>query len=139
MATPVDVQGTLFQRGNAASPEVFATVGLVPTVPESNPARDMRDITAINDTQFQFSPGMLRGGTPAVTFRYAKDDASHAGFVTDFGAKTARNYKLVLPTSPATTIAFRAYVSGYSGPSGAPNDLLQMTVNLQLISGPTWS
>lgn len=135
----VDIEGTVFQRGDGASPEVFATLGEVTTVPPLNPSRNMRDKTSINDSQFQYSPGMKQGGTPTVDIRYDPDDASHVAIIEDFESKTAANYKIVLPDSPATEIDFRAFVSGYTGPTGDPDGMVTLSIQLQIIDGPTWS
>lgn len=133
-----DVQGTLFQRSSMASPEVFSTVGEVTAIPEFNASRDPRDVTAINDSQFQYSPGMKNGGQITVSFRYDRADTAHIGFITDFEAKTVRNYKLVLADSPEREITFSGFVTSYTGPTGTPNDTVNMTVAIQITTGPVW-
>lgn len=135
----VDIEGTLFQRSNGASPPNYATIGEVVSAPPLNPSRNMRDKTSINDTQFQYSPGMKQGGTPTVDIRYDPDDASHVAILEDFENKTAADYRIVLPDSPATTIDFRAFVAGYTGPTGDPDGMVMLSIQFQIIDGPHWS
>lgn len=129
-----EVAGTLFQRGDAASPEVFSTVGEVTSLPSATPSRTIHDVTAINDTSMQKKPsGLTDGGTMTVEFSYDKDDTEQSGLIDDYDNATLRNFKIVLADgSPETEITFSAYVQDYTTPQGGPGDIMTMSVTLNI-------
>lgn len=111
MASVFMSDGTLLKISNAASPEVFTTIPNVMNVTPPARARKTTDVY-VHD---QSAPITKTGAYEPmeVSFEIAWDPANtyHALLMSDETAKTQRNYKIVLPTSPTKTMAFAAVVS----------------------------
>ena len=118
-ATGVRAQGTLLQRGDGGTPEVFATIGGIDGFDGPNETQGVLDVTCIDDTTRQKLPdGLVDGGTLSLKVNWAPyADTQQGNLRTDFAAKTLRNFKIVCTDVHATVITFAAYVTGYNGPS----------------------
>jgi len=128
----IDSQGLYLQAGDGTSPESFTTIGEVADMPAINAARSMRDRTGYDDTVRQLYPGTLEDlPSFTVTIFWDPDDTAQNGLYTAYGAKTADNYKVLCPDSPATEWTFTARVVGFSTPYGPVDDDLRWDIVFQ--------
>lgn len=111
MASIFMSDGTLLKVSTMASPEVLNTIPNVMNITPPSRARKTTDVY-VHD---QSAPITKTGAYEPmeVTFEMAWDPSNthHIQLDSDQNNKTARNYKIVLPTSPAKTMSFRALVS----------------------------
>ena len=111
MASIFMSDGTLLKVSNMASPTVITTI---PNVMNITPPARMRKTTDVY-IHDQSTPVTKTGAYEPmeVTFELAWDPANtyHALLASDQDAKTSRDYKIVLPTSPTRTYSFTAQVS----------------------------
>ena len=99
--------GTVFQRGNGASPEVFSAIGEVVSVAGPGLSRDAVDATHYTSPNGyrEFISGMRDGGEVSVSMNLTTTNL--ATLKTDFDADTEVNYKIVETFgSPLKTWAF---------------------------------
>lgn len=125
--------GTVLQRGNGASPEVFTAIGGVFDIKPSQPVRAKIPIADLTDTAKRFKPGILESGELVVQYNLLPADPAQAGLDTDFAAGTLRNFKLVYPKAVGSgTDTFAAFVSGLSRATMGVNGLQMRTATLQI-------
>lgn len=132
--------GTLLKKGDAASPEVFATIAQVTTVSGPSLALDAVEVTNHDVGWSQFVGGILRGGEVSFEINYdpahATHEATSTGLVDDMVDRTVRNFQLVFPDDATTTWAFSALVTSFE--PGAPvDDKLGASVTLTVSGQPT--
>ncbi|HEX9768439.1 MAG TPA: phage tail tube protein [Kiloniellales bacterium] len=131
-------EGTLFQRGDGASPEVFATIGEVTDFDGPSGQAAVIDVTHFQSTFKDKLIGLPDEGQFTLSGNYVKSSTAQAGLKTDRTNRTLRNFKLTLTDSPATVLTFAAFVLSFSI-SAAVDDKVPFSVTLE-ISGPvTWA
>ena len=139
LITGVRAQGTLLQRGDGSTPEVFTTVGGIDGFDGPNESTGVLDVTALDDTTRQKLPdGIVDGGTLSLKLGWAPyADIQQLGLRTDFAARTLRNFKIVCTDVHGTVITFAAYVTGYNGPSIAVAGKSTGTITLTISGAVT--
>jgi len=112
--------GTLLQLGDGMMTEVFTTIAEVKDIDGPDISMDTEDITphdAVGGWE-EFIPTILRSGEITFDLNFVPDNVQHGdvsgGLINLLKNRTKRNFKLVLPTSPAYTWEFAAYVVGFS-------------------------
>jgi len=112
--------GTLLQLGDGMMTEVFTTIAEVKDIDGPDISMDTEDITphdAVGGWE-EFIPTILRSGEITFDLNFVPDNAQHGdvsgGLINLLKNRTKRNFQLVLPTSPAYTWEFAAYVVGFS-------------------------
>ena|SRR5688500_3473366 len=112
--------GTLLQVGDGADPEVFATIAEVKDIDGPDISMDTEDITphdAVGGWE-EFVPTILRSGEITFDLNFVPSNAQHGdasgGLIASLKSRARKNYRLVLPTSPAYQWTFAAYVTGFS-------------------------
>jgi hypothetical protein len=113
MSNLIDTQGTQLLRGDGAASEAFT---LIPRITKAGPfpiatGRPLRDVTDLSHTDTRkHKPGLA--DMPEITAEgwFDPDDAQHAGLIADYVAKTERNFRASIPTSPAKVYEFSAWV-----------------------------
>lgn len=129
--------GTLLQRGNGASPEVFTTIPKVRSLKGPPLETTMLDTTAL-DTQGGYetlTPSLKKPGVVTFELDFMPEDTNHQELLGDFVNGTLRDFQIVWPDG-VTTYAFQAYVSKWE-PSAAPTAVLTAAVSLQISGAPT--
>ena len=90
--------GTLFQRGNGATPtETFTTIANVTSIKGPARKRETIDVTAHDspDAYMEFIGGLKDGGEVQLDINYDPGKATH-DLDDDFDDEVARNYRLVI-------------------------------------------
>ena|SRR5690348_10026136 len=115
MATPRAAIGTLLQKGDGASPEVFTTVATVGNISGPGLKGDTIDVTNHDnvDRYKQFIVGLKDGGEVKFTLYFDPVETTHTGLITTFEARTVGNWKLALPISPVQSWTFAGVVTGF--------------------------
>ena len=130
--------GITLARGDGASPEVFSTIAQVVSITGlGSGGRPEIDVTNLGSTAREFLLGLNDNGTATAELVFDPDDTQHTALEqTDLGADTARNYRVTLTNSPATTYTFAALVQRFEH-SWAIDDALRATVDFRLTAKPT--
>ena len=93
----LDAFGTLFQRGDGGSPEVFTTVAHVTDISAPELSRETHDVTAHDSTDKwrEFTGGLKDGGEVSLELNY--DPRDHDALVVDLDDDEPRHYRIVWP------------------------------------------
>jgi predicted secreted protein len=106
--------GTLLQRGDAGSPEVFTTVGEVKNITGPSVSRNMVDATSMDSTYEEAVAGIPSGGTVTLACLLVDQNGQQTGLQADFDAGTLRNFKIILNNHAVlgnrSTRSFAAFV-----------------------------
>ena len=105
----IDTQGATFQRGDAASPEVFTTVDGLVNIGETGVERSLIDTTNLASTLREYKGAIPDGAEIDLDFQYTAS-APQAGLKTDLDANTVRNFKINIQDSPVVVFAFSGLV-----------------------------
>lgn len=128
MAT--DTQGTVLKAGDGGGTEVFAAVGAITGISGFGASRNVIDITGLSDTVEKVRPGLQRLSEVTINLNHDEDDTTHTSLRADFTSKVLRNFQIVTTDDTPITIAFSAYVIGYSIDVNT-DDALRSTVTLK--------
>ncbi len=111
-------KGTLIQIGDAASPEVFATIGQVRSISGPSTVATVQDVTT-HSTSGNFMEKLatlIDPGSISFPINFDSTDVTHifsTGLWADLIALTLRNFQLVLPASFGQ-MDFAAYLSSHA-------------------------
>lgn len=141
MPGPYSSFGTLLQMGDGGGPEVFSTVGQVLDIdgPEFS--------TDTEETTNQSSPGgreeyiatLKRSGEVTFDINLDPDDATHnqsTGLMAAYEARTRKNFRMLLPTSPARRWDFAGFITGF-GMSAPVAGVLRASVTIKITGAVT--
>jgi len=105
----IDTQGATFQRGNAASPEVFTTVDGLVNIGETGVERSLIDTTDLSSTLREWKGAIPDGAEIDLDFQYTAS-APQVGLKADLDANTVRNFQINIQDSPVKVFAFQGLV-----------------------------
>lgn len=134
----VDGFGTVFQRGNGATPEVFEALANSTKISPPGLKRETIDTTA-HDTPYgwmTFIGGLRDGGEVSIDLNY--DPGVHDELVADLDDPLPRNYRIVFPDDLDTTWNFQAVMTGFE-PDAPYDDKLTASVAFKVSGKPTFS
>ena len=100
MPTEADIgHGSDFQRGDGASPEVFATVGEVLSINGISITKDVVDATHMKspDRYEEIITSIKRTGEISVSIQFKADSATTDAALADVDRKELGNYRIVFP------------------------------------------
>lgn len=130
--------GAYLKVGNGASPEVFTTIGENVSVGTFGQTNDLIDVTHLESTAKEYIYGLPDGIELPVVCNYLPTGAQQVALLQAQSSRTTKNFKLMVPTSPATAFSFSALTRGWGIPV-ATNTGLQITFTLKItgsITGP---
>jgi len=141
--------GTLFQRGNGASPEVFTTLAEVLSITGPDEELETHDVTNMSSPTAtgytgiyrEFIGTLLKGGTVSFDLNYLPNDTTQNALHTDMLDVVRRDFQIVLPNDPLSsplgsfgTLSFTGFVTKMG--KEFPIDK-QMTIKVTIqITGP---
>ncbi len=105
----IDTQGATFQRGDAASPEVFTTVDGLVNIGEVGVERSLIDTTNLASTIREWKGAIPDGAEIDLDFQYTAS-TPQAGLKTDLDNNTVRNFQINVQDSPVKVFAFQGLV-----------------------------
>lgn len=129
--------GTLLQVGDAASPEVFTTIAEVLTISGPQLTSEDVEVTNMDSTAKEYISGIADGGSINFELNWIAQ-TQQTTLRNDVEAGTARNYKVVFPTSPNTTADFNGRCTEFSM-TAEPNSQIRATANVKISGSVTWS
>lgn len=121
--------GTTLAYGDAASPEVFTTIGRVTSVSADGGDVAFDDTTDLSDIYVTRLATNIDEGTMSVDIVYDSDDAEVKALRADRANRTLRNFKLTY--SDTAYESFAAYVTSISR-EAANGRALRGTIALQV-------
>ena len=101
MTQAKNAQGTLLQRGDGATPEVFTTIAEINNI--EGPELEAEEIEVTNhdspDGYKEFIPGLKDGGSISIEGNFVATDDTHQQLIADFESGEVNNYRILLPDS----------------------------------------
>jgi hypothetical protein len=118
MPGPYSSFGTLLQMGDGGGPEVFTTVAQVLDISGPGFTTDTEETTNQSSPGGfeEFIPTIKRSGEVTFDVNYDPSDATHdatTGLVAAYQNRTKKNWRLLIPTTPAKRWDFSGYVTGF--------------------------
>jgi hypothetical protein len=107
----IGVQGTLVQRGDGATPEVFTTIPEIISFGGLGGQSDETEVTDINSTAKEFRLGLPDSGEFTFTINFIPTNVVHRALLANHKARTLHNYKITWSDGSITT--FSARVKGF--------------------------
>ncbi len=105
--------GTYLQKGNGASPEVFATIAEVKDISGPSGRRLSEDVTNMDSpgAWAEHVPTTLEAGDVTFQLNLLQDEATHTQLRAALEAGTVINWRILFPPQPATKrCVFAAFV-----------------------------
>jgi predicted secreted protein len=135
--------GTLLKMGDGGGPETFTTIAEVSNVTTPSFTRDTIDAT------HHTSPGGVREfigslvdpGEVTIDMNWIPSDPTQdqtTGLLKAALDGNTRNFRLVIPASPAVTWNFKGIVTGFSGATPM-DDKMTASVTMKVSGLPTFS
>ncbi|HBV97780.1 MAG: hypothetical protein JL50_02935 [Peptococcaceae bacterium BICA1-7] len=99
MTQAIHASGTLFQRGNGATPtEVFTTLAEITEIGGPQLESEDIDVTSMDSNGWrEYVAGLKDGGEISIDGNFVPKETTHAQMITDFNAGTVSNYQILLP------------------------------------------
>lgn len=109
-SSAIAVQGTLVQRGNGATPEVFTTIGEVTGIPGlGGAAPNFTEVTHLLSTRKEYRRGLPDEGEITLPMNLIPTDPAQIGLWADLDSGDVRNFKITF--KDGSTVQFGAIVS----------------------------
>lgn len=103
--------GTLLQVSVTASPQAYSTIPGVMNITPPSRSRKTTDVYVHDVAAAITKTGAYEAMEVSFELAWDPSDAAHAALFTAQDAKTVKYYKIILPSSPLTTMWFSATVS----------------------------
>ena len=129
-------QGMTIGIGNAASPEVFATITEVKSIDGPGGQTAEIDVTDLSSTAKEFVLGLQDEGDITLDMNYIPANTQHALLRTLRGSGAENNFRISFTDSPVTTWTFAARVKGFSI-SNAVDNVTALSVTLRVTGSIT--
>ena len=134
--------GTLLKMGDGGGTETFTTIAEVTNVTTPSFSRDTIDATHHTSPGGvrEFVGSLIDPGEVTVDMNWIPSDPTQdqtTGLLKAALDGVARNYQLVIPSSPAVTWAFKGIVTGFSG-STPMDDKMTASVTMKVSGLPTF-
>ncbi len=138
VSNALSAYNTLLAIGDGGGPEVFTNIAEVFGITGPGLSADILDVTHM-ESPGRFREkivGLLDAGEVSFEINWIPDNATHAKFITDFKARTKRNFEVTWPDTASTLWSFAAFFSGEE-PSAVPEDKLTTSITLTITGEPT--
>lgn len=130
--------GTLWKRGDGASPEVFTTI------PECRGGTlsdkdDLVEVTHLESAAKEYIYGLSDGSEIPITLNYLPSNVTQMALLADKAARLTRNFRITMPAAAGgLSFNFAALIIGRDI-EFMPNDAITLTLTLRVtgaITGP---
>jgi hypothetical protein len=131
--------GTLFKRENTPSGGVYSTIAQVMNITFPKLSRKTAEVYIHDQSAPVVKTGAYEAMEAVIELAFDGDAAAHQAFKTDIDAKSALNYKIIMPNTGAAEFAFSAVIKDLEwGDAGAEGtDAQTATVTFALAAAPT--
>jgi len=126
--------GTLLERGNGATPEVFTAIAEVLDINGPNRSRDFEDVSHMQspDGYDEWLPKLKSGGELAFDLHFLPFHASQDALNDDYESGRKGNYRIRWPFNPPVIGAFTAFVQEPPNPTTPINGKVTASCVLKL-------
>lgn len=141
MSNAIHAQGTLLQRGDGATPEVFTTLAEVGSISGPTLQADLIEVTNHSSpSRFkEYIQGLKDGGELTFDLNYQPNEATHnnaTGVLGDWNSGARKNYRLRFPVSPTVDWILPVIVTNFEIDAQVAEQL-KASITLKLVSAPT--
>jgi len=131
--------GSLFYRGDGATPEVFTKVSEVFSIEPPSQENDDVEVTNLDspDRMKEYIAGMGEPGELALEMNFLPTDATQdadTGLIADRISGEVKNFRIMFSDASSTTATFAGYVKSFK-PGVAVSDRLTASCTIK-VSGP---
>jgi hypothetical protein len=123
--------GTVFSRGDSASPEVFTPIAQVQAIGTIGQTRPLINVSNLSSTGTEWKKGLADGEEITLAIQYDPDDTGHGGLRADLAANTTRNFRVTFTDSPAQTVTFAGLVTGWVNDGIEVDGVLMLQVTIK--------
>jgi len=127
----LESQGTEFQIGDGASPEVFTKVGEVTDIDGPDGDTPEIDVTNLSSTKREYALGLPAEGNIEISGNWDPDNAQQTALRTAHDNRTVTNFKIVYSDSPATEDSFAGLVKTFNK-STKIDDVVKFTATIRV-------
>jgi len=142
MTNAISGVGAKLQLGDGASPQVYTAIGEVLNISGPELSAEQIEVTSLDSTggYKEYIPGLLDGGTVSIEFNYADGDTQQETLRTRVSTtnQAAAAYRIVIPDSPHSYVAFNGIVESYSM-SIESGSAITVSVGIKISGAPVWS
>jgi hypothetical protein len=141
MPGPYSSFGTLLQMGDGGGPEVFTTVAQVMDMDGPDFSTDTEETTNHSSPGAfeEFLATIKRSGEVTFDINFDPNDPTHdqtTGLIAAYQARTMKNWRMLMPTSPAKRWDFKGIVTGM-GQANPVAGILRSSVTIKISGQPT--
>lgn len=138
VSNALSAYNTLLKIGDGGGPEVFTTIAEIFNLTGPGLSAEVIDVTHMEsiDRFREKIVGILDAGELSFEMSWIPDNTVHAGFITDFKARTKRNFELIWPDTAGTKWEIAAFITSME-PSAPVDDKLTESVTLTISGSPT--
>ena len=138
MSSAITTQGITIQRGDGAGTEVFSTIAEIQSFTGPGGSAQVIDVTSVDSSAKEKRMGLPDEGQFSFECILVPGDTAQDGLRDDRDNQTERNFKIVMPDTASTTLAFAAYVTAFSV-GGGVDDVIKASITLEITGAVTWS
>lgn len=135
--------GTLLQRGDGGSPEVFSAIAEVISITPPQAVADDVEVTHLsspNRTK-EYIQGMIDAGEASISINWLPGDATHdelTGLLANQISGAVKNWRIVLPNA-LLTWQFPGYVKSFEPEEITAGDKLGASVTFKVTGASSYS
>lgn len=133
-------KGTLFQRGDGGSPEVFTSVLEVKKISGPDIKKDFLEVTHMESpgSYKEFIASLRDAGEVALECNFLPAAAGQSVMLTDLESDTIRNYKILWPQHSSKSATFPGLVVGYK-PEHEVGGVSMVSFTVRVCGAITWA
>jgi len=136
-------KGSLFKRGDAASPEIFTTVVEITKIGKFGVEKPAVEATSLDSTMEDFVLSLQKGGAISIEGNALPDSTTQgatSGLKSDIASEARKNFKIVYPTAlGGKTYTFTALVTKWEEGDIDPKGVVKVSFSLQVVQGANWA
>ena len=124
-------QGTILQRGDGGSPEVFVAVPDVTQISGPDASKAEIEVTDLGSTAKEFKGGLADFGRMTVDLNYIPGNAIHSAMRNDFisASSPVRNWRMLFVNGKRWD--FAGYIAAFPG-STQPDSVQKSSMTIRL-------
>lgn len=138
VSNALSAYNTLLKIGDGGGPEVFTTVAEIFNLTGPGLVGEPIDITHMESPgRFrEHLVGLLDATEASWDMNWIPDNSIHAGLITDYKARTKRNFEVIWSDTAGTKWSFTASIISFE-PGASVEDKLLVSVTVKISGEPT--
>lgn len=130
--------GTVFSRGDAASPEVFSAVGDITSIGGPSITKDEIEVTALDSSAKEFIGALDDPGELSLEVNMNFQDAQQVLLRGDAEGNTLVNYRIIWNDVSSTQVDFTGEVMEFTVNTEA-QDAVKASIRIKISGALAWS